>query len=132
MGNHVGEDHELVVVSQLDKRTRFQGKWKTISMAMYVFSTVGMILCSTGATLLAALQYSKTAATLAGLATLLASTEKSLLFREKWRLHLITQTNLQAVELDLRLGKIDDTKAAEELKRIAQEYAQQLPLAPRT
>jgi hypothetical protein len=101
-------------------------------MFIYVCSTVGTIATSTAATLCAALKYSNTAAVLAGCATLLMSVEKSLLFREKWKLHLTTKTALEAVDLDLSTGKITDEQAADELKRIKLEYSHDLPVTPRT
>ena len=127
-----GNSNHDTLLAALDTHIRFQEKWKTLTMLIYTCSTVGMILASTGATIFAAIKYSNTAAVLAAFATLLVSIEKSLLFREKWKLHLATKTYLENVELDLRLRRITDDQAADQLKKIGQDYAQELPVASRT
>jgi hypothetical protein len=70
--------------SDLARQMAFQRRWRTLSMCVYVLTTIGTLVCTAGATYFAADgKLSNLAALLAALATFFVGTEKSLLFREK-------------------------------------------------
>ena len=68
---------------------------------------------------------------LSAITTVLAGTEKTLLFREKWKLHLGVYTAYQNLELDVRAGAVDVNEALVQMKRIAEAYAADLPIETR-
>jgi hypothetical protein len=74
-------------------------------MTAYVITTIGTLTCSTAATLFAAAGYNREVAILAGIATVLIGVKKSLLFREKWRLHLSIDTRLQISKARIEFTK---------------------------
>src|SRR5208283_3442361 len=78
-----------VLEADIDVQLRFQKRWRLLSMGFYVVTTIGTLLCSAGATYLAASGSSHVAAILSAIATVLVGTEKSMLFREKWKFHLL-------------------------------------------
>jgi hypothetical protein len=80
------------------------------------------------ATYFAAGQSPKIAAILAALATILVGTEKSLLFREKWKFHLLMYTKLNVLRAKMLLGRLTMDQASDEYARIMTSYASELPL----
>jgi hypothetical protein len=100
-------------------------------MIAYVTTSVGTLLCSAGATYFAAGKDSQTAAILAAVATVLVGTEKSLLFREKWKFHLLMHTKLNVLRTKRSLERETREDAADELAKIMTEYAAELPMAAR-
>jgi hypothetical protein len=84
--------------ADLAAQLRFQRRWRILSMCSYVVTTTGTLVCSAGATYYAAGGKSPNiAAILAAIATILVGTEKSLLFREKWKFHLLMYTKLNVL-----------------------------------
>jgi predicted LPLAT superfamily acyltransferase len=79
----------------------------------------------------AALDYAKSAAVLAGLGTVLVSLEKSLLFRERWRLHIRIETLLEGVDVDYRTGRISLEQATARYQSVMDDYAEQVPVRSR-
>jgi hypothetical protein len=120
-----------VFENDLDEQLNFQHRWRVLSMGAYVVTTVGMLVCSAGATYYAASGVSSTAAVLSAVATVLVGTEKSLLFREKWKFHLLMYTRLNVLRAKQRLGAIPHDEAADQLASIMTEYAAELPMAGR-
>src|SRR5437016_13599075 len=93
--------------SLLDQEIDFQRRWKRLTMAAYVTTTFGTIMSTTAATILAALGQATAAAIAAAMATVFISVEKSLMFREKWRLHLTIYTRLRNLRRSLTLGTLN-------------------------
>jgi hypothetical protein len=119
------------LVSSLQGQLAFQRKWQRLSMFAYVLSTVGILLCSTLATLCAARQLAELAAYLSASTTILVGLEKSMLFREKWKLHLGIATRLSVLAAKIEIGEIQAPKGVEEYASILKSYSETLPVAPR-
>jgi hypothetical protein len=108
----------------------FQRRWRILSMCAYVGTTIGTLACSAGATYFAANGASpNTAAILAAIATVLVGTEKSLLFREKWKFHLLMYTKLNVLRAKVLLGRLTLDQASDEYSAIMTAYASELPMA---
>lgn len=128
----------MVEMTDRDSLTRvlldnmaFQRKWKTISMTMYATTTVGIIVFSAGAALIAAQgTHNETAAVLAAATTVLAGIEKSFLFREKWKLHLTILARLQAIKLDVDTTSVDPKEVIKAVKDVLATYVAELPIVP--
>jgi len=118
---------EKQIVSDL----KFQRYWQRFCMYAYSFSTIITLLCSTGATLTAALGEATIAAFLAGTATVALGIEKSLLFREKWKLHLSIATRLEALLLLTQSGLACEAEALRERSAALGAYAERLPMGSR-
>ncbi|QQO15213.1 hypothetical protein JJB99_03215 [Bradyrhizobium diazoefficiens] len=119
------------LLADLASQLAFQKRWRILSMSAYVLTTVGTLICSAGATYFAASGASKVAAILAGIATVLVGTEKSLLFREKWKFHLLMYTKLNVFRTKLLLGRIAQDQASDEYGTLMMMYASELPMAAR-
>ena len=91
------EDVNTLIADQL----KFQRRWQLLSMTLYVAATIGTLLSTSAAGVLAAMRYDKAAAILAALSTVLIGVEKSLLFREKWRFHLTIRTKLELLQTEV-------------------------------
>ena len=127
-GKVVREDLE----HDLAKQLAFQRRWRIISMSAYVSTTLGTLICSAGATYFAAEgSWPKIAAILAGIATVLVGTEKSLLFRDKWKFHLLMYTKLNVLRAKILLGRATKEQASDEYAAIMMSYAAELPMAAR-
>src|SRR5262245_28523970 len=85
----------------------------------------------TSATICAALSRSTYAAILAAAATVFISVEKSMMFREKWRLHLTIYTRLRNLQRSVTLKAIDEQAALARMGSILEEYSAELPIAQR-
>jgi hypothetical protein len=120
-----------VLDRDLAEQLKFQRRWRVISMSAYIGTTVGTLICSAGATYYAASGVSHVAAILAALATILVGTEKSLLFREKWKFHLLMYTKLNVLRAKLLLGRLSIEGASDEFAAIMTLYASELPMAAR-
>lgn len=68
---------DAAFILAVDRQLKFQVQWRRLMMNLYVVTTTGTILATSCATLMAALDYSRTAAVLAGLGTVLVSLEKA-------------------------------------------------------
>ena len=121
---------ENVVLTTLTNMLRFQRKWRSITMLFYVVTTVGTILCSTGATIFGALDLGQQAAILAAIATIFVSTEKSFLFREKWKLHLTIESQLRSIKLEHDTKQCDISETVDKLQAAMGKYSTELPFAP--
>lgn len=121
------EDVRKIIQGQL----RFQRRWQLLSMTFYVVSTVGMLVCTSGAGLLAAMHYDKAAAILAAVATVLIGLEKSLLFREKWKFHLTMRTHIELLQTEIITKGLDAPSAGQRLGEILESYAVNLPVEVR-
>jgi hypothetical protein len=121
------EDVNKSITMQL----RFQRRWQLLSMTFYVAATVGTLLSTSAAGLLAALHHDEAAAILAGLSTVLVGTEKSLLFREKWKFHLTMRTKLELLQVTIVTQGLDAAAAGKRLGEIMEDYAVNLPVEAR-
>jgi hypothetical protein len=118
--------------ADLQAQMRFQRRWRIFSMSAYVTTTIGTLVCSTGATYFAAGgNRPNLAAVLAAIATILVGAEKSLLFREKWKFHLLMYTKLNALRAQVLLDRLTPEKAADTFAEIMTMYASELPMAAR-
>jgi hypothetical protein len=124
-------DPQAILQGDLTAQLAFQRRWRILSMSAYVVTTIGTLVCSAGATYFAASGSSKTAAVLAAMATVLVGTEKSLLFREKWKFHLLMYTKLNVFRAKLLLGRLTPEQASEEYGALITLYASELPMAAR-
>jgi hypothetical protein len=123
---------EPKLAESLKTQLAFQRKWQRLSMIAYASSTVGILVCSTFASLAAAKQLSDLAAYLAAAATILVGLEKSMLFREKWKFHLAIATRLSVLSTAMDLGQLSLPKIVEEYSSILNSYADSLPIISRT
>lgn len=119
------------LVQLISDSLRFQRKWQRLSMAAYVLSTTGMLLCTTIGTYSAARNYSQLAAALAAISTVLIGIEKSLLFREKWKFHLAFSTRLAVLLTKLNIEGVDVATIAKEYSAILESYANSIPISAR-
>ena len=110
---------------------RFQRRWQLLSMIFYVVSTVGMLVSTSAAGLLAAMHYDRAAAILAAVSTVLIGLEKSLLFREKWKFHLTMRTHLDVLQTEIVTKGLDAPAAGQRLGEIMESYAVNLPVEVR-
>jgi hypothetical protein len=110
---------------------RFQRRWQLLSMTFYVVATVGTLLSTSAAGLLAAMHYDLAAAILAGVSTVLVGTEKSLLFREKWRFHLTVRTKLELLQSAIVAQGLEAATAGKQFSEIMENYAVNLPVEAR-
>jgi len=117
--------------TDLSGQLRFQRRWRILSLSAYVGTTVGTLICSSGATYFAAIGASPIAAILAALTTILVGLEKSLLFREKWKFHLLMYTKLNVLRAKLLLNRISSAEASDEFSAIMTLYASELPMSAR-
>jgi len=124
-------DPQAILQGDLTTQLAFQRRWRTLSMSAYVLTTIGTLVCSAGATYFAASSSSKIAAVLAATATVLVGTEKSLLFREKWKFHLLMYTKLNVLRSRLLLGRLTPEQASDEYGTLITLYASELPMAAR-
>jgi hypothetical protein len=115
----------------LGDQLRFQRRWQLLSMTFYVTSTVGTLLCTSAAGILAAMHYDVAAAILAAVATVLVGLEKSLLFREKWKFHLTTRTSLELLQTEIITKGLDAASTGARLGEILEKYASNLPVEAR-
>jgi hypothetical protein len=115
----------------LQDELSFHRNWKRYCMLAYGSTTVGTLLMTTASTILAAMKLAAPAALCAGCATVLLGIEKSLLFREKWRLHLDVSTRLQVLSLQFESGLLDASKAVHALNSIRSTYSAELPIEHR-
>jgi hypothetical protein len=129
-GQGAADSARLDLEGDLAAQMAFQRRWRILSMCAYVITTIGTLVCSTGATYFAANgQSAKTAAVLAAIATILVGTEKSLLFREKWKFHLLMYTKLNVLRAKMLLGRLTVDQASDEYAAIMTSYASELPMA---
>lgn len=119
------------VKKMLQEQLRFQRRWQLLSMTFYVTSTVGTLLCTSAAGVLAAMHYDRIAAVLAAVATVLVGVEKSLLFREKWKFHLTTRTGLELLQTEIVTKGLDAASTGARLAEILESYASSLPVEAR-
>ena len=121
------EDVTKIVQGQL----RFQRRWQLLSMTFYVVSTVGTLVCTSAAGLLAAMHYDRAAAIFAAVSTVLIGLEKSLLFREKWKFHLTMRTQIELLQTEIVTKGLDAAAAGQRLGEILESYAVNLPVEVR-
>jgi len=129
--NSSAEKQYRSLEADLASQLRFQQRWRVTSMSAYVVTTIGTLVCTAGGTYYAASGASKLAAILAAIATILVGAEKSLLFREKWKFHLLMYTKLNALRAKLLLDRLTPAEASDELTTIMTLYASELPMSAR-
>jgi hypothetical protein len=110
---------------------RFQRRWQLLSMTFYMMSTVGTLVCTSAAGLLAAMHYHRAAAILAAVSTVLIGLEKSLLFRERWKFHLTMRMQLEVPQTEIVTKGLGAPTAGQRLREIMENYAVNLPVEVR-
>lgn len=80
---------------------------------------------------MASAKFSEGASLAAALATVLIGLEKSLLFREKWKFHLLMHSRLKSLQISSAIGQLDDQALAKSLSEIMVNYASSLPMQVR-
>ncbi|MSM39743.1 MAG: hypothetical protein GJT30_09025 [Geobacter sp.] len=131
MDTQTAQNDDSNFMNRLDSQIAFQRKWRLIMMTTYISTTIFIMLFSSSATILAAIELSHYAAIAAAATTVLVSIEKSLLFREKWKLHVTIQTNLENIKLLYDTKHIDLKEAAHEVVNIMERYSTELPISSR-
>lgn len=121
------EDVNNLIAGQL----KFQRRWQLISMTLYVAATIGTLLCTSAAGVLAAMRYDRAAAILAAISTVLIGIEKSMLFREKWRFHLTIRTKIELLQTEIVTQNLDAETAGQRYGEILESYALNLPVEAR-
>lgn len=116
---------------EISAQIAFQRRWRTFIMVGYVTTTVGTLFCTAATTITAALKMSEIAAILGAVSTVLVGTEKGLLFREKWKFHLQTYTDLLVLRSRVDLGQMGLKDAVERYAEILKTYGTGLPMTER-
>jgi exosortase/archaeosortase len=124
-------ESRAALLRRLNQAIDYHRRWKIGTCTLYVVAILGTLGCSTAATVIASLGREMTTAILAGSTTVLVAIEKSLLFREKWKLHLAVQMKLEALRLRVETTSDGVEVEATNLGRILEEYSSQLPIEPR-
>jgi hypothetical protein len=119
------------ISEEIERQITFHKRWRTNCMIAYACSTIGTILLTAASSIFAAMKLSETASVCAALATVLIGTEKSLMFREKWKLHLRIFTKLTALLRHVSFSKSDDERTTITLNQILDEYSSELPISSR-
>jgi hypothetical protein len=130
MGTNEHNEKDLML-RYLTERIIHQYRWRRINMGVYSFVTILMILCSASASVTAAMGYSYAAAILAGGATVLVSIEKTMLFRERWKLHLDILTSLENLKFKFEMNQISLEDTSQKLEKIMNRYSSELPFEPK-
>ncbi len=112
----------------LDRQIKFQREWKNLTLSIYVFITLGSIICTSGATLLAALAIHTPAAIMAAIATIFVTTESTFSFREKWKHHLNILAEFESISLDAELDNITKEDITTKIKTVLRKYATEMPI----
>ena len=110
------------------RRIYIKQKWRRIASFSYVALTAIALCASSGASVLAALEYSKSAAVAAAAATAFFGLEKAMLLREKWAHHALVASRLQSLLIRVRLQQIDGKLAGSEIDAILLDYSSKLPI----
>jgi hypothetical protein len=121
------EFDQNALVGHIDTQVAFQRRWRRRTMCCYVVTIFVTVSCSTAATIISALHSDILASVLAGAATVLISLDRSLMFREKWKLHVLILAHLEALKIALETGQVDLKAAVADLRDIMQRYAADLP-----
>ena len=119
------------VLKYLEKTIKFQRKWRVITMTLYIALSIIGVSCSGLATVLGAMSDNFYAGLFAGIATLVITVEKTLLFREKWQLHVTVATQLEGLRLDLITNSSTLKDVLDATKKVTEQYASELPVLPR-
>ncbi|MDM8553540.1 hypothetical protein QUF75_02285 [Desulfococcaceae bacterium HSG7] len=107
---------------------KHQDFWRKLIAQFHTSSIILAIVCSGLASLMAAFKHSITAAIFAFSATMFLTIEKTLMLSEKWKLHLRTQIDLENVLLKLETGRLKEDECADEVAKIKERYASDLPI----
>jgi hypothetical protein len=120
-----------ILLQELDARIAFHKTWQRICMLGYTVPAIVGALASVLATGIAASGRAETAAILSATATGALLVEKTLMLREKWRLHLSVRTTLEMMRVRLGSGTEPAEKLVAELDALLRSYAASLPIAGR-
>ena len=115
------------VIEYLDRHLGFQRRWRKLTMTFYVLTTFTTVACSTIATIISAYHSDLWASIFAAVATVLIGVDRSLLFREKWKLHVSIAISLDSVKAALVTDQIDIKTAVQDMRSILDRYANELP-----
>lgn len=121
------ENSESNLLIDIDKSVEYHKFWREVSMWLYVITTVFSLLNTAVGSILAALEYSIPAAIVGASAGVFIGLEKSLKFKEKWKLHLGVLTELENLKLKFKMRLVETKDAVNELCHILENYSQELP-----
>lgn len=96
-------------------------------MSAYVVITITIVTASTLATIISAFNCDLWASVCAGIATIFIGADKSLMFKEKWRLHVGIVSRLEALKLALDAGELSVADAVRDVGAAIEMYADELP-----
>jgi hypothetical protein len=120
-----------LIMQHLGKCISHQSKWRKIHTLLFALFAAGTVICSTSASVLAALKVSEIAAILAGAATVMVSIDKSMMFRERYKHHLKTLTLLENIKVLFEVEQLSLEEASQKMKKIMEEYSSEMPLEAR-
>lgn len=120
-----------VLSNHIEDQLRFHRRWRRATMVAYVFITSAVVTASTSATIISALNGDIAASICAGVATIFIGVDKSLMFKEKWRLHVAIVSRLEALKLSSEIGEISLVDAARDIAIAIERYADELPFPTR-
>lgn len=124
----MSEDNFLSV---LENQIKFQRYWKNLTLTFYVAMSVGAILCTSTASILAALKFSTQAAIVAAIATVFVTVETTFVFKDKWKHHLSILTELLNLKLELQLKHHNKEEIIEKIMKVQARYASEIPVLDR-
>lgn len=122
------DDTVSVICNVLTENIQYQNKWRRRMSYFHTLTTVGSIICSTGATISGASGYSLAASVMAAFATVFIGVEKTMMLSEKWGHHLSTETRLRNIQLQFETGQIGQEDCVREIIKAMESYATQLPI----
>jgi predicted DNA-binding protein YlxM (UPF0122 family) len=104
-----------------------QERWKNIMSNLHALTVVGSIFCSAAASVVGA-KYGFAAAILAGIASVCIGVEKTMMFSEKWKHHLTTETRLRGIQLKYKTSQMSLQDCVEDINKVLETYASHLPI----
>ena len=127
----MAEDQREIIIRTLNRSILFHSKWRRIDWSIYVFTTVSALSFTIFATITAGIGESEIAAVCAGIGTLSVGLEKSLMFREKWKLHLSKEYQSSNLLLRFELEQMDTKTFLDTYQTLTESYTDELPIEGR-
>lgn len=113
------------LVEAMRRQLRFQKRWRTLMMVLYVAATLGALVC-TGLAGLLAERMSPTAC-LATTAFILVGMKEGFGLRERWKLHGGVVAELDNMNVEFATGLITLDQAVDRYTEVTAWYASQAP-----
>ena len=113
----------------LEPQIKFHQKWRRINMFAFLTLTLASIGGATLGSVLGAMHYSGYGAAASAMAAFCIAAEKTLLLREKWKLHVETKTALESLKAGVLCSSSGfQDKFIKRFEDISRDYAQELPV----